>query len=214
MRTKRAIIGAGCTLLLGGAAWLLWPSPSEPPKADWQRWLDDRVPPHVDSELDARIDMKRDIAVIRELRNDLLRRDTWRESEVDRVRKIIDRWPNNAVTTDDTSDHKWREFFTSRMAMSAIDSRISANAPITEEAFEQIIGIYLERSTAADPHIRHGMVPNMVHPRVLSDPRIRARVREMQRDPDPMVAANAKRQLFFAEQDERLLRERARDGQP
>lgn len=214
MRTKRAIIGAGCTLLLGGAAWLLWPSPSEPPKADWERWLDEHVPEHIDSDLDARIDMKWDIAVIRELRNDLLRRDSWGVSEVSRVREIIERWPLNAVPTDDTSDHQWREAFTAREGLDAIDTRIDANAPITKEAFEQIIGIYLERSTAADPHIRHGMVPNMVHPRVLSDPRIRARVREMQRDPDPMVAANAKRQLFFAEQHERQIRERAQDGQP
>lgn len=135
------------------------------------------------------------------LYNSLRHQAHWSIDDAARV-TAISKGADTVVSIDQLdADLRLREaWMNASMAISLASERLQIGAPIDPAARSILVTSLWESLDHGFAPIRLGAITCVVTARLVEDPEVRAKVKAMQDDPDPDVAANAKRQLMFYDQ--------------
>lgn len=147
------------------------------------------------------------------LRNDLAqKREPWDVKDATKLMVVLDqRFTQEQVENiamrpgASIQDQEPRQRFTHTRNVIAI--RMQRNEPIHPEARAMLTMAITD--ALEDPYwdVRNGIVQAVCHARLVTDPAIRAKIEAMYNDPNDRVAANARNQLAWFDETERLRKE-------
>lgn len=133
------------------------------------------------------------------IQNELFVRDLWDDAVVDELIALASKADNTVVEFDDhgnpTSSERWDNQQTLENVLMYATERIRIGAPITPSARARLDTLLLAAANHPDPYIRLAVTADLCYAGLVEDPRFLAAARSLQDDPDPDVAANARRQL-------------------
>lgn len=124
---------------------------------------------------------------------ELLRVPVWGENELEVMLAYERLWPVDAVRPPNANRELQRRQGTSTDAAFTMATRLEYRGPVTPEVRERIKQVLLERSKGVDRYTRHSAATQLSHSGLWREPEVWARLQQMTRDPEPMVAAQARR---------------------